>query len=59
MHVTWLSQPPLLVAHSSMSTQLVLPVPVYPLGHAPQVLPPGVLVQVTWLSQPPLLWRTR
>ncbi len=40
-----------------MSTQEVAPVPVYPVGQAPQVREPGVLVQVVSASQPPLAVR--
>ena len=47
VHVASAAQPPLLVAHSSMSVQPVAPVPVNPPGHAPQVRPPAVLVHVT------------
>ena len=53
MHVDRTSQPPLLVAHSSMSVQAVLPVPVYPAGQAPHVMVPERLLQVTKGSQPP------
>ncbi len=49
------AQPPLLVAHSSMSVQVV-PVPVNPVKHA-HVRAPCVLVQVALLEQPPLLVR--
>ena len=49
-------QPPLVVAHSLMSVQ-VMPLPVKPAGQAPHVELPAVLVQMTggMLEQPPLL----
>jgi hypothetical protein len=45
-------QPPLLVAHSSTSVQ-VIPSPVKPESQV-HLRPPGVLVQSAWSSQPPL-----
>ena len=47
-------QPPLSVAHSLMSMQPVSPVPVYPVGHGPQLAPSAPAVHVVSASQPPL-----
>jgi hypothetical protein len=55
VHVAWASQPPLLVRHSSMSTQ-VSPVPVKP-GLQAHILEPGVLMHAAFTSQPPLFTR--
>jgi hypothetical protein len=49
------AQPPLFVAHSLMSVQVVLPEPTYPDGQGPQLRLPWVLVQTAMGAQPPLL----
>ena len=54
LHAVSPSQPPLFVAHSSISVQVVSPVPEYPSGQDPQVRPPDVFVHVASAAQPPL-----
>ena len=54
VHVVIASQPPLSVAHSSMSVHPASPPPVKPSSHSPHLKLPGVFAHTALASQPPL-----